>query len=545
MNKIKMIRIHIIFFIIRPPLEKINFIFPEKHHNLAYNATLLILFYSYRYNKKKESIMKTKLTITASILLVIFFLASISAKTERPAKGSIKIGSDEKISEQLIKAENTSKAFVEIVKKVNPVVVSIFTEKTEKVQIAPNPFQDWFFGMPFDQQQQRQQPRQQEFKQQGLGSGVIVSTEGYILTNNHVVEGMDKINVRLLDKREFEAEIVGTDKASDVAVIKLIEKANDLPVALLGKSDELEIGEWVLAVGSPFGFTNTVTAGIISAKGRHAGMNIYENFIQTDAAINPGNSGGALVNIKGEVIGINDMIVSRSGGYQGIGFAIPVTMAKDIMESLIYKGKVSRGYLGILIGDIDSKVAEAMNLKDKNGAIVNLVEKDKPAEKAGIKKGDIIIKFNDIEITDHRHLMNVVAQTEPGKEVKVEVLRDNKKKTLTAVLTEREGVDGETGEDSEEAVQDLGLTVTTLTEEMGNRYGYQGDEGVFVSHVEPGSPADESGIRAGDLVLEVGKIKTPNMKIYREQIKAAPKGKSLLIYVKRKDQAFFTAIKVK
>lgn len=480
-----------------------------------------------------------KIIVTAVLLLL---LVSIYAKSDRPKEGSVTIGSSKKVSKQLLKAHNTSEAFIEIAKNVNPVVVSIFTEKTETVPV--NPFNDFFFGFP-GQNRQQQSPKQREYKRKELGSGVIVSPAGYILTNNHVVEGMDKISVRLYDKREFDAEIIGTDKASDVAVIKLTEKVKKLPVASLGNSNDLEIGEWVLAIGSPFGYTNTVTAGIVSATGRHAGMNFYENFIQTDAAINPGNSGGALVNLKGEVIGINDMIVSRSGGYQGIGFAIPINMARNIMESLIYNGKVSRGYLGVSIGEITPKLADALNLKTRNGALVHSVQKGKPADKAGIQKGDIIVKFNGINIEDDKHLLNVVAMSKPGNNVKVVVIRDGKEKSLYAKLVERDGEEGPVEEEGAETSKDIGATVTNLNDELAGRYGYEDDKGVFVTNIEPGTPADESGLRPGDLILEVGREKTPNIKAFNRQINKAKKGSSLLFYIKRKDQAFFTAVKIK
>lgn len=473
-------------------------------------------------------------------------VVSIYAKPERPAKGSVKIGAPPAIAQQIVEADKSSKAFAQVAKAVNPVVVSIFTEKIQRAPVQPFPFPDWFFGTPFEQPNPNQQgPRQREFKQGGLGSGIIISPDGYIITNNHVVEGVDRIRVRLLDKREFSAEVVGTDRLSDVAVIKLVMKGESLPVAALGNSDSMEIGDWVLAIGSPFGFTNTVTAGIVSAKGRHAGMNLYENFIQTDAAINPGNSGGALVNLRGEVIGINDMIVSQSGGYQGIGFAIPINMARKVMESLIYTGSVSRGYLGIRIGDVDPKVAQALGLKDAKGALVQSVEPGQPAEKAGLKKGDVIVEYNGKKVEDQTQLLDLVGQSAPGSKAKVKAIRDGKEMTVTATLMQRpQSQGGPAEEDTGETKENLGLVVAELTPDIAGRYGYEGEEGVIVTQVAPGGAADESGIQPGDLVVEVGKVKTPNLKSYREQIRKAKKGTSLLFYVKRKDQAFFTAIKI-
>ncbi len=473
-------------------------------------------------------------------------LVTIYAKTDRPSKGSVKIGAPSPISQQIVDAQKTSNVFAQVAKAVNPVVVSITTEKIEKMPVQPFPFPDWFFGTPFEQQNPNQRsPRQREYKQGGLGSGIIVSPDGYVLTNNHVVEGVDRIRVRLMDKREFLAEVVGTDKLSDVAVIKLQEKGESLPVATLGNSDGMEVGDWVLAIGSPFGFTNTVTAGIVSAKGRHTGMNLYENFIQTDAAINPGNSGGALVNLKGEVIGINDMIVSQSGGYQGIGFAIPINMARKVMEQLIYTGSVSRGYLGIRIDNVDPKIAQALGLKDSKGALVQSVEPGQPAEKAGLKKGDVVVEYNGTRIEDQSQLLDLVGQSSPNSRAKLKVIRDGKEMSFTATLMQRPDATGTpTEESAADNKEDLGLVVTELTPDVARRYGYEGEEGVFVTNIQPGSAAEEGGITPGDLIMEVGKVKTPNVKKFREQIRKAKKGQSLLFYVKRKDQAFFMAIKI-
>ena len=309
--------------------------------------------------------------------------------------------------------EGLSQDFSLVAERVNPVVVSISSEKVIKAQNSPfgKQFKDFFGNDPFSRFFTIPLP-QGEIRERGLGSGVIVSKDGYILTNNHVVAGAEKIRVTLSDKRKFKAKIVGTDKKTDVAVIKIA--AHNLPVAKLGNSDKVKVGEFVLAIGNPFRLSHTVTAGIISAKGRsNVGLAEYEDFIQTDAAINPGNSGGALVNLQGEVIGINTAIATLSGGYQGIGFAIPINMAKEVMDQLISKGKVIRGWLGVIIQDIDSDMADALGLKKAEGVVVGDVKKNSPAEKGGVKRGDVIILFDNQRVENAVELKNLVAAHKP------------------------------------------------------------------------------------------------------------------------------------
>src|SRR3989339_42544 len=378
--------------------------------------------------------------------IVACLLAGNALSTERPAKGSITFGSSKTLSTQAPNAKAASIAFVEVAKFVKSSVVSVTSQKILKRQAYPNmygnPF-DFFFGTPFDQQNPGRRPQQQapeqEFKQQGLGSGVIVSKDGYILTNNHVVEGADEITISLPGNKDIEADIIGTDTLADVAVLKLKESVKDLPVAALGNSDSVEVGEWVLAIGNPFSkqLSQTVTAGIVSAKGRNAGINRYENFIQTDASINPGNSGGALVNLKGEVIGINTAIMSRSGGNVGIGFAIPINMARKVMEDLIYVGKVSRGWLGVVMQPIEKDLGEALGLKSNNGVLVKEVLKDSPAEKGGIKTGDVITEVEDIRIDGMDELKNLIGNMAPNTEVAIKLIRDKKEKKLKIKLAER------------------------------------------------------------------------------------------------------------
>jgi len=275
-----------------------------------------------------------------------------------------------------------------------------------------------------------------KFQQRGQGSGFIISKDGYILINNHVVGDADLIKVKLSDGREFKAKVIGTDPQSDVAVIKI--DATNLPVLRLGDSDKLEVGEWVIAIGNPFGLSQTVTVGVVSAKGRsRIGINDYEDFIQTDAAINPGNSGGPLVNIHGEAVGMNTAIFSRSGGYMGIGFAIPINMAKAIKDQLLKKGKVTRGWLGVVIQDIDEELAKSFGLEKTEGVLIAEVSEGSPAEKAGLKQGDIILRLNGKKVDDLGELRNKIALTAPGTKVKLEVLRENKRRTIQVTIGEQ------------------------------------------------------------------------------------------------------------
>src|SRR6266852_5171026 len=325
-------------------------------------------------------------------------------------------------------------SFAPVVKRVAPSVVNVFTTKTvknpypEMMPFFDDPFFRRFFGEPFGGEQPRRQPR--KFKERSLGSGVIVSKDGYILTNNHVVDGADEVKVSLAkDKKEYSAKIAGRDSKTDIAILKI--DAKDLPFVTFADSDKIEVGDVVLALGNPFGIGQTVTMGIVSAIGR-GGMHIedYEDFIQTDAAINPGNSGGALVDAEGRLIGINTAILSRSGGNQGIGFAIPANLARDVMGNLVKDGHVTRGYLGVIIQDVTPALAKEFKLKENSGALVGDVTPDSPAEKAGLKTGDIITEFDGKKVTDSRHLKLEVARVQPGHTASVKVLRDGSTKTF-------------------------------------------------------------------------------------------------------------------
>jgi len=430
--------------------------------------------------------------------------------------------------------------FVSLAKKFKPVVVNISTtQAVEKVETSPGPFEEedafgdfWkkFFGGPIPRGPQRQK---------SLGSGFLIDRDGSILTNNHVVENAEKIVVKLADEREFEAKVVGKDSKTDIAVIKINTKGN-FAVPPLGDSDQLEVGEWVMAIGNPFGLDNTVTAGIVSAKGRHIGAGPYDNFIQTDASINPGNSGGPLINLSGEVVGINTAIFSRTGGNIGIGFAIPINLVKELLPQLKGKGKVTRGYLGVLIQKVTPDIAESLGMDKPRGALVANVSKDGPAERAGVKVGDVIIEFDGKEIRESNDLPIVVARTSVEKKVRLKVLRDKKELALTVAVGELK--DEEVVASAKEQGE-LGLTVQQVTPQIAESLGLDRAEGVVVAAVEPGSSGDDAGLRRGDVILEVDRKPVRKLADYRKAIGEGKKGKGVLFLVRRGENTLFLALK--
>ena len=403
-------------------------------------------------------------------------------------------------------------SFAPVVKKVAPGVVKVFT--TTKLHNtafngAPDGMNDLmrrFFGDPF----QGRNPRR-EFgvpRQQGIGSGVIATRDGYILTNNHVVDGADEVKVGLQDGREFTAKVVGRDPKTDVAVIKI--DAKDLPAVPMADSDKVEVGDVVLAVGNPFGIGQTVTTGIVSATGRGGAIGLdYEDFIQTDAAINPGNSGGALVDAEGRLIGINTAILSRSGGNQGIGFAIPVNIARDVMGSLVKDGHVTRGYLGVMIQDVNPALEKEFKLKSTEGALVGDVTPKSPAEKAGLQSGDLILDFNGKKVTDSRHLKLEVARTHPGESVPVKILRDGETKTLDVTVKELPGTEQLAKNDSNHPDDNgtlNGVTVADIDSNARQQFELPGAvKGVVVTEVDPNSPSAEAGLKPGDVIQEINR----------------------------------------
>jgi serine protease Do len=429
-------------------------------------------------------------------------------------------------------------SFSEVANAVSPAVVNISTEKVIKNGRRKSfrhfqgpfgkddPFNDFFerfFGdMP-----------QREFKQRSLGSGFIVDEEGFIVTNNHVVENADKIKVKLNNGKELQAEVIGRDPKTDIALLK-VKKSRNLRILQLGNSDALKVGEWVVAIGSPFGLEHTVTAGIVSAKGRVIGSGPYDDFIQTDASINPGNSGGPLVNLRGEVVGINTAIVSRGGGNVGIGFAIPINMARDIIEQLKTSGAVTRGWLGVSIQDLTPELAEYYGLKETKGALVGEVFEGDPADKAGIKAKDVIVEVDGEPIKDSRDLSRSIAGIPVDKTVKVKVLRNGKERTFRIKIAKR------TDDKEMAAVQggpeetELGMTVSPLTPQLARRFGLPEGEGVVVVAVEPDSPAAEAEVRKGDLVLEVNHKSVKTLKDYQKFMDKVKNGETVSLLVRRK-----------
>jgi serine protease Do len=486
--------------------------------------------------------MKNKIVIVTAVLLVGFLLGGISfyflGKITGSQKGYIPFTPN--VPKQIIEA---GRAFSEIASSVSPSVVNISTTKVVRRDAEPfsedpffelfNPFRD--FKMP------------KKWKEQSLGSGVIVSADGYIITNNHVVEQSDEIRVTLFDKRSFKAKLIGADSKTDVAIVKI--EADNLNAMKWGDSDKLQVGEFVLAIGNPYGLSHTVTMGIISAVGRaNVGIADYEDFIQTDAAINPGNSGGPLVDIKGELIGINTAIFSRSGGYQGIGFAVPSNMARLVMDQLVQKGKITRGWLGVTIQELTPELSQKFGIKNSKGALVGDIAKGSPAEKAGLKRGDVILEFNGKNVQDVGNLRNMVAQSKVGSEVPVLIRRGDKEYSVKVTIAElpkeiAESVPGSAPDESP-AEGLSGLRVIELSREIARQLGLSRDEkGVVVVRVDPGSAAEEAGIRKGDVIQEVDKKKVDGINEYNKVIKGIRQGDTVLFFINRGGKKFYIAIK--
>ncbi len=457
-------------------------------------------------------------------------------------------------------ARALSDAFAAVAEHIRPSVVSVNSAKVMKFRTPDfsNPFgDDSPFRFFFDngrgrQQQPRQQPapREHEYRQNGMGSGIIIDKEGHVLTNFHVVKDVDEISITLADKRNFKAKVVGTDPKTDLAIVQISENVPaDLPAAELGDSDALRVGDWVLAVGAPFGLPQTVTAGIISAKGRaNVGAADYEDFIQTDAAINPGNSGGPLVNLRGQVVGLNTAIASRMGQNAGVGFAIPINMIRHVMPTLIKGGKISRGMLGVVIQELNEDLAEKFGLAEPQGVLVTQVTKDSAADKAGIKVGDVITKFNGKDVDSVRQLSTAVAGNTPGTQAEITFLRDGKPRTVKAQLGELSSdtasVEGD--ESAPETANDLGLTIQPLTSSLAKQYGYEDEEGVVITGIEDGSLAASAGLQEGDLITEVNRQKVASVAEFRDATgKSKDKGSVLLLVKNPKGGSRFVIIKTK
>ena len=448
-----------------------------------------------------------------------------------------------KISKESIDIlSKTGQAMAEVAAAIKPSVVNISSTKKVKITQMQSPFFDDPFFRQFFGDESGHSGRPREHKQASLGSGVIVDKDGYILTNNHVIKDADEIKVKLSDKREFKGKVIGADPKTDLAVIKI--DSNHLPVIKLGDSEKLKVGETVIAIGSPYGLNQTVTSGIVSATGRaDVGIADYEDFIQTDAAINPGNSGGALVNVKGELVGINTAIFSTSGGYQGIGFAIPSSMAKVVMDNLIKKGKVVRGWLGVSIQPVTPELAKQFGIKDVRGALVGDVVEDSPAEKAGLQRGDVIVKYDGKEVNDPSTLRNMVAGTPPDKKVDMDVLRNGKEQKAVVTVAELPAEMQKLQGKFDNILK--GVMVQGLTPEIKKNLDVpRRITGVIVTDIEEGSPA-EGVLMANDVILEVNRKKITGMKDYQAVVSQIKSDHDVLLLVFRNGSAIYITLSSK
>jgi serine protease Do len=446
--------------------------------------------------------------------------------------------------------EQTSQAFTQIADKAMPATVFIKTEIAQPMggQEMQNPFEmfgDDFFRRFFGGQQFFNNFQSQQLQPQlASGSGFLVTQDGYVVTNNHVIKDASKITVTLNDGREYPATVKGADPRTDLALLKIDEK--NLPFLSFGDSDNLKIGEWVVAIGNPFGIGATLTAGIVSAKGRQdLGIASYEDFIQTDAAINPGNSGGPLFNLQGEVIGVNTAIFTRSGGYMGIGLSIPSRMAQNVIDQILETGIVNRAYLGIILQPVDKDLASALELENQEGVLISDVVKGSPAAKAGLQQGDIILQTNDKTVKTVTKLRNDIALMNPGSEIKLQILRNNKKMILTACLG---SMDGEVL--SAELIQKLGIDIENLTAETASRLGFNGiPDGIAITRVKPGSPAAQAGLRPGFLITGVAvamnnQKPVKNTAEFEEALKDLGDKKHLILIVRQQNFQRYYTIKI-
>lgn len=484
-------------------------------------------------------ILRKKPLVIAAVFTIIGLIIGlgISSNFNFHSKGYT---DDLKISEESIELlSKTNQAMAEIVAAVKPAVVNISSTKTIRgggisSPFFNDPFLKRFFGNEFGFSE-----KPKEYKQSGLGSGVIVEKDGYILTNNHVVKGAEEIKVTLSDKREFKGKVIGSDQKTDLAVIKI--DSHNLPVIKLGDSEKLKVGEMVLAIGNPFGLSHTVTSGIVSATGRaNVGIADYEDFIQTDAPINPGNSGGALVNIRGELVGINTAIFSTTGGYQGIGFAIPSNMAQDVMNSLIKNGKVVRGWLGVTIQPLNPDLAKQFNLKDEQGVLVGDVTEGGPAEKAGIQRGDVILEYNSKKVEDAISLRNMVAGTAPNREIAIKLMRNGKTETVRVKVLEMTTEAQAFSKTFDNQLK--GVYVQNITPDLKKSLDIPGRiKGVVITDVDEESPA-EGILKKNDVIMEISRNNINNTKDYEEAVSRIKPADDILLLVFRQNSAFYITL---
>ena len=476
----------------------------------------------------------------AGAILVLFMSLAICSPPQDAAAGQPTTGADQPGAAN---AGIFAQPFVAVAKHAKAAVVNISSvKKTAQGAERPGPFfDDPFFRRFFGEEFERRMPAPRDRREQGLGSGVIVTQDGYIVTNNHVVEGADELTVSLPDKRTFKAKVIGTDPKTDVAVLKI--DASNLPVLTWGDAGQLQVGEMVLAVGNPFGLSQTVTMGIISAVGRaNMGIVDYEDFIQTDAAINPGNSGGALVNVRGELIGINTAIFTQSGGYMGIGFAIPSNMARSVMDSLIRHGKVVRGWIGVSIQEITQDLAKEFGAAGTKGALVADVLDDGPAAKAKLERGDIITGYDGKTVNDPGHLRSLVAETPPGTSVRLSIWRDKTTKDLTLVIGEqpKEVASTKSGGSGRGDHALAGMTVEEVKPDRSGRARIQ--TGVVVTEIEPDSPAERAGVRKGDIIREINRKPVKHVRDFERLTKELTAKSPVLLLIARGNATIFLSI---
>jgi serine protease Do len=474
----------------------------------------------------------------ASVALSSLFIGLLVASSMQWTKLSMAQGLGQKAA---LAAETPAMpaSFAELVERLGPAVVNIQVTKVAPMADIPGmadpdgPYGEFFKRFFKDLPQRREQ-----FRTQGSGSGVIINTEGYILTNNHVVDGAKQVAVTLADQQVYQARVVGRDAKTDLAVLK-IDPKQSLPVAPMGSSTDLKVGEWVVAIGNPFGLSNSVTAGIVSAKGRVIGAGPYDDFIQTDAPINPGNSGGPLFNMKGEMVGINTAIIAAG---QGIGFAIPIDLAKPLIPQLVSTGEVTRGYLGVNIQSLTPDLAKALKLGERQGALVAEVVPGGPAAKAGIRRGDVIVGFNGESIKSSHDLPAIVAKTPVGEEASITLYRDGKTQKVPVTVAKLPSEKAAREESSPEGQSQWGLQLQEMTPQMARQRGITGESGVMVVGVQPDSPAERAGLQRGDLIREVNRQPVQSVQDVRDAIAKAEGQDSLVLLVQRDQGNLFVAM---